>query len=315
MFERLEEILAQDPLRPRGDLIEIGRSREGRGILAVQHGSGPRILSLIGGCHADEPTGPILLRKLSSYLHGLPADDPILTACTWNIIPHTNPDAEAINQRWYRGDEESFDFERYCTYRFREAPGEDLEFGFPRGPKDTAARVEAQAIYRWWRSMNTPFDFHVSLHGMAVAEGPWFLVEPAWIRRISGLKTACQEEVRSMGYELFEWDRKGEKGFHRCDKGFSTRPNSGAMARYFLERDEPDTAALFRPSSMECIRSFGGDPLTLVSEMPLFIGPRLSPKSELTEYLDKVKPMPLRDQMRLQWRFICSGISCLGESE
>ena len=37
--------------------------------------------------------------------------------------------------------------------------------------------------------------------------------------------------------------------------------------------NDPATAALFRPSSMEHVRALGGDPLTLVSEMPLFITP------------------------------------------
>ena len=45
------------------------------------------------------------------------------------------------------------------------------------------------------------------------------------------------------------------------------------MAAYFEDRADDDTAAKFRPSSMETIRSFGGDPLTLVSEVPLFVLP------------------------------------------
>ena len=45
------------------------------------------------------------------------------------------------------------------------------------------------------------------------------------------------------------------------------------MSEYFMAAGDPVTASLFRPSSMETVRSLGGDPLTLVSEMPLFITP------------------------------------------
>ena len=45
------------------------------------------------------------------------------------------------------------------------------------------------------------------------------------------------------------------------------------MRRHFLDRGDPETAAVFRPSSMEYVRSLGGDPLTFVSEMPLFLLP------------------------------------------
>ena len=46
----IEEILDAEgppPLRP------IGRSREGREILGAVLGSGPRRVSLIGGCHSE----------------------------------------------------------------------------------------------------------------------------------------------------------------------------------------------------------------------------------------------------------------------
>jgi hypothetical protein len=311
LYGLIENILNQDPLSTASSGFEIGKSREGRSIEAHKFGNGPRILSLIGGCHADEPTGPLLLKKLSHFLNSLPPESPILTKYSWHLIPHTNPDGESVNRAWYRGDEEVFDFKLFAEHRRREAPGEDLEFGFPHNANDTAARPEAQAIYAWWRSLNTTFDFHISLHGMAVAEGPWFLVEPAWIGRITRLKQECRAEVLDMGYQLFDWDRKGEKGFHHLEKGFSTRPNSQAMKRYFIERNDSEMAERFRPSSMECIRSLGGNPLTLVSEMPLFIGNLSKAKANKPEQPFPPEAMPLKDQMRLQWRFICSGLSCL----
>jgi hypothetical protein len=109
------------------------------------------------------------------------------------------------------------------------------------------------------------------------------------------------------------------------------------MARHFVGIGEPDTARLFRPSSMETIRSFGGDALTLVSEIPLFtlpgVGETIDPvdakadrwRERLEEWQRRagagdptfegearasgVKPVPIRDQMLLQWEMVRAGIA------
>jgi hypothetical protein len=90
---------------------------------------------------------------------------------------------------------------------------------------------------------------------------------------------------------------------------------------------------------METIRAFGGDPLTLVSEMPLFVTPgvgeQLGPpdpvaeewKNRIEEWTAQLKAgdsessvieaeaekfglraMPIHDQMELQWTFIAAGL-------
>ena len=43
------------------------------------------------------------------------------------------------------------------------------------------------------------------------------------------------------------------------------------MRAFFEARDDKETAALFRSSSMEYVRSLGGDPLCYVTELPLFL--------------------------------------------
>ena len=89
---------------------------------------------------------------------------------------------------------------------------------------------------------------------------------------------------------------------------------------------------------MEAIRSLGGDPLTLVSEMPLFVTPGvgddLGPpdpaletwRARITDWRGRLAAgvgsgtisseaaavgmtaMPIRDQMELQWRLVTAGI-------
>jgi len=141
-----------------------------------------------------------------------------------------------------------------------------------------------------------------------------------------------------MGYRLHDVERHGEKGFVRLGHGFCTRPDSESMRQHFIALGDEDMAQRFRPSSMETIRGLGGDALTMVSEMPLFllpgVGETLGPpdpvavewrkrieKWRLTAREDAalatinaeahemgLRPMPVRDQMMLQWTMVRAGL-------
>ena len=343
----IEDILAGVARPP--DLEEIGRSRDGRPIGAWRGGRGPRSVSLVAGCHPDEPVGPATLRRLSGWLATRPDHDPAITELRWSIIPHANPDGEAANAVWatrtlevsdHQGAaDHGFDLAAYSAGVMREAPGDDVEFGFPRSAGDVGARPENRAIADFLAG-SAPYAVHGSFHGMAFAPGPWFLLEAGWVDRTTAMRERLRKRVREMDYLLFDPDRGGEKGFSRIDEGFTTRPDSGAMRRHFLEHGDPETAALFRPSSMEHVRSLGGDPLTFVSEMPLFL---LPPPGTPCEFPDPatgtegrvafhgwladqfggrsaveairaaahhgIRPMPIRDQARLQLEFLDAVLS------
>ena len=334
MLEKLDNLIEPILRTPRtthsiGKII--GNSREGRPIRAFRFGSGITNVSLIAGCHADEPVGPRLLRHLTAYLQSLDPGDPLLRKYMWWIIPHMNPDGEVRNRAWYSNDDEAIDCECYLRHVVRENPGDDIEFGFPRNGKDTDARPENRAAEVWWGTAKAPFKLHFSLHGMAVGNGPWFLVEKDWWPRCRQFQQSCEQKVTELGYILHDEERHGEKGFYRLAKGFCSRPDSAAMRDHFNALGDAETAIKFRPSSMETIRSFGGDPLTLVSEMPLFILPEMKQlgvnpnalKAELHRWRrqlnrddaaplpfeGKLKPMPIKDQMILQWTMIAAGLA------
>lgn len=338
----IEEILApESPVTPSGRVL--GLSREGREIEGHVFGRGPLHVSLIGGCHADEPVGPAMLRRLVAFLAGRPADDPLLAAATWYLVPHVNPDGEARNAAWsgttlpavdHLGREDRvYDLALYLKHVVRELPGDDMEFGFPRNQTDSGARPENRAVASFLAG-GAPFHLHASFHGISFTYGPWFLIEPEWIGRTVELRESLRRRVRAMGYQPFDVDRGGEKGFRRIDEGFTTRPDSGSMVRWFEERGDFETAAKFRPSSMEHVRSLGGDPFTMVSEMPLFLRPleegetgrpddprfraflgRVAGKTpaEVREEAEwsGVRGMPLRDQMRLQLEFLQEALAAV----
>ncbi len=337
MFDRLQDILAADPASP-AEGTEIGRSRDGRAIPAFRFGRGPKRISLIGGSHADEPVGPRFLGLLVSFLSSLPTSDPMLEGCEWWIIPHMNPDGAERNRRWSADVDGEYDVGRYLNSVVREAPGDDIEFGYPRDEHDSEARLENRAAWTWWRSAAGPFHVHVSLHGMGFAAGPWFLIEPEWADRCNIVIERCRASTAALGYVLHDVERQGEKGFVRIERGFCTRPDSRRMREHFLNLGDEKTASRFRPSSMEVVRSLGGDTLTMVTEMPLFLTPGVGedigpPDPDLERWRNRIlgwresladgadpaavsrdardaglKPMPIRDQMELQWRMITAGI-------
>lgn len=339
MFELIDAIL-DSPVGIPGRII--GHSRDNRPIHAAVLGQGKIKISLIGGCHADEPVGPRFLRKFFTYLDSLAPTHPLLQNYQWWLVPHANPDGEVLNKRWYTDADTTFVLVDYLRFAVRERPGDDIEFGFPDPPHRPGLRPENTAIYDFWKSAETPFHLHASLHGMMTAAGPWFLMEKEWIDRSGMMRNLCREETAKMNYALHDVDRRGEKGFFRIDEGFCTRPDSKAMRAFFMERNDRETADKFFPSSMETVRGLGGDPLTIVSEMPLFILPDLPEtmmwpnpvweqwQRRLADWkarllanpgaADEIRieiktagiiAMPVHDQMRLQWRYITAAIGRL----
>lgn len=300
---------------------ELGATEGGRALGAVVLGRGPRTVGLIAGCHADEPVGPETLRTLVlAALARRTEVAPLLDAWRFVIVPHVNPDGEARNRRWI---ERWPDPGAYLASVVREPPGRDLEFGFPD------LRVENRLVAGFLRA-HAPFALHMSLHGMGAAEGALLLVERHWIDRTASLRGTFAEAVRAAGLGPHDHDRKGEKGFFYLGPGFTTTPEGAAMRAYFEARGDPATAALFRDSSMEFVRGLGGDPLCLVTELPLFLvrndhpqpgvpGAYLAlreriargdPASRLVADFG-LRPLPLRTAVRLQLEALAAGLRCV----
>lgn len=288
------------------DLTVLGESEEGRPIMAAVLGDGPVAVSLVAGAHADEPVGPETLR---TFVERAPAE--LLARFRFVVVPHINPDGEARNRAWI---ERWPDLLAYRDLVQRELPGRDLEFGYPD------MRVENRLVAEFLRA-HAPFALHMSLHGMGVSEGAMLLIERHWIDRTARLREGFVEAARRAGLGLHDHDRKGEKGFFYIGPGFTTTPEGAAMREHF--KDEPDTAAKFHESSMEFVRSLGGDPLCLVTELPLFVVRNDDPQPGVpAAYLAaragrtdlEFTPFDLRASMRLQMRTIELGLEACTDS-
>lgn len=263
---------------------EIGRSEEGRPLDAVVMGRGPRTVLLLAGAHADEPVGPETLRwMICEGLQRLDLLQPLLEQFRWIVLPHINPDGEARNRTWT---ERWPSLEAYLTGSVRELPGRDLEFGYPD------LRAENRAIATFLEAY-APFDLYVNLHSMGFAEGGLLLIERHWSFRTAALQQAFANAVQAVGLDLHDHNRQGEKGFFYLGPGFMTTPEGEAMRTFFEAQGDLRTAASFRESSMEFVRHLGGDPLCLVTELPLFVvRHRPSPPGVPVAYLEFREQLP-----------------------
>lgn len=315
----------------------IGFSREDRAVNAYVFGCGELNISLIAGCHGDEPVGPLLLNKLVNYLCSCDDDHWMLRLYTWYIIPDANPDAHRKNLSWWSNASDYCDFWKYLTMVTREKLGDDVEFGFPVKVGAEGIRRENTVIADWWLSQDVSFDLHASLHGMGFAAGPWFLLGDNWVEESSLLRDKCCSAVKSMGYRPHDVERHGEKGFYRIGKGFSTCPSSQGIRDFFTAVGDFETAEKCFANSMEFMRMINSKCLTLVTEMPLFllpdVGIEIGPpdkaseawKLRMNEWLSRddyrsvmsevndhgLRPMSIKDQMSLQWYYICASLMLL----
>ena len=288
----------------------IGQSEEGREILGITLGHGPRVVTLVAGAHADEPVGPETLRTL--VLEGLAARgwgaDPdgegtglegLFSRFTFRIVPHVNPDGEAANRPWVErwaelGSDPSAALASYLVHRRREPPGRDVEFGYP------AMRTENKAATGFLFD-GGPVALHASLHGMGFSEGALVLVERAWLGdpRADRLVAGFLDAARGEGLRPHDHDREGDKGFAYGGPGVWSTPRGRAMQAHFRARGDDATAARFHLSSMEMAVAGGGAPLCIVPELPLFVIDDGSPPtpgvaSMLARFRDRVPELTLR---------------------
>ena len=327
--EALPALRATCADHPLASWYELGTSEEGRPLGGVVLGDGPITASLIAGNHADEPVGPATLFALIEGLLSRPETyAPLLEQVTFAIVPHTNPDGAARNRPWI---EAWPDLAAFLEHRVRELPGRDLEFGYP------GMRPENEHVAQFLRA-HGPFALHMSLHGMSASEGAMLLINRPWTFRTQPLRDAFRAAAAEAGLPMHDHNRKGEKGFFWIEPGFTTTPRGDAMRTFFRAQDDEAMAKRFHQSSMEFVMSLGGDPLCLVTELPLFLIPndnptpgrperylafkdrlpeakhRLSQDEPIDDLIApfKVRPLPLATAVRLQIRALELGLEAVG---
>ena len=277
LIQRLDELTGLAADHHHSIAIEtIGVSRGGRNLSAITLGTGPCPVGITAGAHADEPTGPMAALALIRYLLSAPEAEGLLQQHTFRICPQINPDGAAANAPWFRL---PLDPLLYFRHVVRELPGDDVEFGYPHPEHihdEPDIRPANRAVAAFLARANN-YSFHASLHSMATAEGAWFLIGREFIASTAPLRKVLANHAARLGFPLHDMERHGDKGFTRIEPGFCTTPRSDAMREHFLARGDAQTADLFKLNSMEFVQRLGGNPLVMVSEMPLFLIDAASP--------------------------------------
>jgi hypothetical protein len=178
---------------------------------------------------------------------------------------------------------------------------------------------------------------HASLHGMSAGEGAMLLINRPWTFRTQSLRDAFAASAGASGLRMHDHNRKGEKGFFWIEPGFQTTPRGDAMRTFFRAQDDPAMARRFHDSSMEFVMSLGGDPLALVTELPLFLVenpdpspgrpdaylalrerlPAMKARLDRDEAIDDllapftIRPVPLPTAMTLQLRALELGLEAV----
>ena len=108
-------------------LSEIGASREGRPLLCLKIGDGPKNVLMMGCPHPNEPIGAMLLEYFSERLA---SDEDLRRAYpyTWYIVKVWDIDGYKRNEGWLHG---PFTVTNYAKHMFRPAGTEQVDWTFP----------------------------------------------------------------------------------------------------------------------------------------------------------------------------------------
>jgi protein MpaA len=158
--------------------VEIGRSVEGRPIIAVERGTrGGTVVLVIGVIHGDEPAGADIVRRL--------ADVPVPDGVDLWLVPSANPDGQANATRT---NAHQVDLNRNFPYRWAplDQPG-----GSEYAGTFAASEPETQAIVNLVRLIRPDLAiwYHQDLFRIAPGKGRAGAVRKAYAR-LTGLPVA-----------------------------------------------------------------------------------------------------------------------------
>ncbi len=247
----------------------IGNSADDHELFAYTIGDPKKpTVSIVAGAHPDEPAGPVAALALAKRF----SKSAILQQVRLAIVPILDIDGIYEQREWLDPFEKATDPVRYMQHRLRRLPGADREFAWPGAPWGGTILPECAAAADFLDAQG-PAIAHLSLHGMAVAEGAWFLLDHLAMRD-EILWSDLKNTADNNNFNLHESFRYGDKGFRRSGKGFCTTP-SGIAMRFWAKQTEQIFADHFAYGSMDaarlrCAKAQKPLPLCAVSEFPLF---------------------------------------------
>jgi len=153
-------------------VFEAGISRNGHSILCMKIGDGPKNALCFACPHPNEPIGAMTMEYFSREL----AENDQLReelGFTWYIIKCIDPDGVRLNEKWFKG---PFNLFNYTKNYFRPIGYEQVEWTFPIDYKELHFHdplPETQALMKLIDE--TKPEFMYSLHNAGFGGAYWYL--------------------------------------------------------------------------------------------------------------------------------------------
>ncbi len=263
-----------DRLRHQGiDIRPIGLSQAGRPLYGCSIGAANLpLISVVAGAHPDEPAGPLAALALLQHWH----QNGLAKRVRLAVVPQLDVDGTVAQTAWLTPWSGHVDLLRYAEHALRRPLGEDREFGWPGAPWGGQVLPECAAASAFLDQQG-PAIGHLSLHGMGIAAGAWYLLDDTALRH-AGLWRDLRRIATERHLPLHDSPRHGDKGFRRVGRGFCTTPSGIQMRRWALTTGRPAEAAAVAYGSMDAARARARAaarpaPLCAVSEFPLALAP------------------------------------------
>ncbi|BDT99437.1 M14 family zinc carboxypeptidase [Nocardia sputorum] len=257
----IDRVAAAAPDRLR--VIEIGRSRAGDPIRAVQVGTGERNILVFGSPHANEPIG---MATIAHLVGRLSADETLSAGATWHFVLCIDPDGTRLNEGWFAGPRTRTDVARHF---YRPTVTEQPEWAFPitwRGTPVGTPMPETRALMTLID--RTRPAFIASLHNADFGGGFFYTSggDQSYWSALTDSLTAADVPIHTGAPDA--------PGGRAWAPGVFEVPTFDQMATALTEAGVDPVAALGGGGSRDYAAPYGT--AVLVCELPLWVDPRIA---------------------------------------
>ena len=252
-------------------IFKIGKSRKGEEIEALRIGKGEKTALLFGFPHPNEPIGSMTLEYLSWRL----VEDESLDKLdfTWYIIKCIDPDGARLNEGWFKGPFNPFN---YALNYYRPPGYQQIEWTFPIKYRTLVwdkPIPETRALMRIMEDAKPQFMY--SLHNSGFG-GVYFYVSS----RCKPLYVKFQNLAKKEKLPLHLGEPEAPY-MKKLAKAIFKMPTSVERYEFLKKHTKKDPAKIinYGTSSDDYARRVAGS-FTLVCEMPYYYDPRIGDTSE-----------------------------------
>lgn len=251
-------------------VFEAGKSRDGHPIQCIKIGDGPKNALCFACPHPNEPIGAMTMEYLSRAL----AEDKALRdelGFTWYIIKCADPDGTRLNENWFKGPYNIFN---YIRNYYRPVGYEQVEWTFPFEYKEyrfDKPLPETQVLMKIIDE--TRPEFMYSLHNGGLCGAYWY-ISHNFPELYEGFHNSARKE--DVPLDLGEPETPFATEF--APAIFSLN----GQDEYFdyMEKHTGKPPTLDVGADSHTYASSKADCVTLITELPYFFDPRIEDQSD-----------------------------------